>query len=127
MIRKQWRSLLVVVLAAAVMLGLTLGRGTAFASTTPRLSSAEIVDGLLFNEGPAAPYLSSIDRDEIRWTSELRGVQAGIRSAVTTDPTGYYTSAFPQEMQSGDPRAVQKALARLGETVYTYLAQHYGQ
>ena len=127
MIRRRWRSLLVIVLAVVAMLGLTLGRGAAFAATTPRLTSAEIVDGLLFDEGRAARYLSSIDRDGIQWTEELRSVQVGIRPVLAADPTGYYGSAFAQAMQSGDPRAVEKALGRLGETVYTYLAQRYGQ
>jgi hypothetical protein len=120
--------LLVVVLAVAVGLGLVFARGSAFATTTtPSLTSAEIADAVLFNDGPAARYLAAIDREPVRWTDELRSVQAGVRSALAADPTGYYTSAFAVAMQSGDPRAVRAALERLGETVHTYLKQRYGQ
>jgi SdpC family antimicrobial peptide len=125
-VRKRWRRLVVVVVTVAMVSGMALHRGVASASVVPRLTSVQIADGLFFNDGRAAPYLSALQRDTIHWTDELRSIQAGIDGALQADTTGYYRSEFPARMQSGDPRRVQQALVRLGSTVRSYLEQRYG-
>ena len=127
-LKRRWRPLLVVALALAAGFALTLARGTAFADaqTPPRLTSVQIADAVLFADGPAAVYLSSLERERIHWTPELRSVQKGITAAIAADGTGYYGSEFAPAMQSGDPRLVQQALGELGATVRTYLEQRFG-
>jgi hypothetical protein len=118
---------LVVVLATAVGVSAMVARGNAFADVqTPRLTSALIVDAVLFNDGPAAVYLSNVERDDIHWTPELRSIQAGIKATVAAEGTGYYKSEFAKAMQSGDPSLVQQAMGRVSGTVHTYLEQRYG-
>ena len=128
-LKRRWRPFLVVALAAAIGAGVTFTRGTAFADENPRaprLTSAQIVDALLFEEGPAAARLSFIDRPLVAWTDELRGIQGGIRSALAADASGFYGASFATAMQSGDPGRVRTALGRLGVSVYSYLEQRYG-
>jgi hypothetical protein len=124
--RRRWRPLVVAALAVATGVALVAARGTASAAVTPRLTSVEIADAVLFDTGPAAKYVASVQRGQVRWTAELRGIRAGVDAALTADPTGYYASEFATAMQSGDPRAVQQALGRLGKTVRGYLERRYG-
>jgi hypothetical protein len=92
----------------------------------PRLSSVDIADAVLFDDGPAVAYLSSVERSTIHWTAELRSVQTGVRDTLWTDPSGYYRADFATAMQSGDPRLVQQALQHLGTSLRGYLETRYG-
>jgi hypothetical protein len=124
---KRARGLLIGGLALAAGIALSLPSMNASAETRQSLTAAQITDGVLFNDGPAAVYLSNIPRGTIRWTPELRSVQAGIQAAVAADSTSYFTSDFARDMQSGDPQRVQSGLLRLEGVTHTYLEGRYGK
>src|SRR5688572_14873402 len=72
----RWRRMALVALAVTV--GVTFAgwrAGTASAEPAPRLTAVEIADGVLFNDGPAAKYLTELDRPETQWTDEMRQIQ----------------------------------------------------
>jgi hypothetical protein len=121
---KAWRSMAVLALAIAAGLFLTQ-YGTASAAT-PALKATDIANAVLFNDGPAAGYLKTVDRTPVQLTPEIRTVQAGVKKAIEGDKTGFYTSQFARQMQSGDPLVVRSALSHLGRTVHTVLEQQYG-
>ena len=124
---KRGRGLLIGALALAAGIGLSLPLMNASASTRPSLTSAQIADGVLFNDGPAATYLSNIQREPVRWTPELRSIQAGVQAALAADPTSYFTKNFASDLQSGDPQRVQSGLGKLNRVVHTYLEGRYGK
>ena len=121
---RRWRLITTCVVIAAMVAALVFARGSATsAHETPRLASAEIVDALLFSEGPGADYLTSMKR-EVEWTEELRGFQRAVMDAIAEDH--YYSEEFAEHMQSGDPLRVQEALNRLAGTVQETLNRLYG-
>jgi SdpC family antimicrobial peptide len=125
-IGKYPRWLVILALAVAAAVGLTSLRSTPSYAGAPQLTPAQIADGVLFNEGPAAQYLTSVTRDQIPWTTQLRDVQSDIKAALESDASGYFRSQFVQQMQSGDPMAIRSALQRLGETTRQVLETRYG-
>jgi hypothetical protein len=122
---RRWLLTVALVVGAAVGLA-SLPRTQSYAGTS-ELTSAQIADGVLFNEGPAAKYLTAVTRDPIHWTAELRNVQSSVKNAVESDRSGYFTSQFVPQMESGDPLAVRSAIRRLGETVRKVLDTRYGK
>jgi SdpC family antimicrobial peptide len=117
----------IVVLTVAAAVGLASLRSIPSYAAAPPLTSTQIADAVLFNEGPAARYLTSVDRSPITWTAKLREMQAGVKRALDTDQSGYFRVQFVQQMQSGDPAAVRSALTRLGQTTLNYLETRYGK
>jgi hypothetical protein len=125
--KAHWRASLVVAVAVVTAISLVATR-SAFATSTrpaPTFSSTDIANAVVFNEGPAAAYVPTVGHANIQWTDQVRGVQAGLLNAIRTDPTGYYSTDFAKQMQSGDPQAVQLGLQNLGATVRTFLEQNY--
>jgi hypothetical protein len=123
-VTKTWRS--VAVLAAVAATGSAFALGGQASAAPATLSATAIADGVLFNNGPAAALLKSVDRTPVQMTDELRAVEAEVNKAISADKTGYYTSQFSQQMQSGNPRSVRNALSHLGDTTRAVLNQHYG-
>jgi hypothetical protein len=122
-LKSHWRSVLVVAVAMMTALTLIGARGAfAAAKAAPTFTSAEIANAVVFNEGPAAKYVSSNGRPAIKWNRDLRNVQTGVLNAVATDPS---LTEFAAQMQSGDPQLVQQGLQNLGNTVGTFLKANF--
>jgi len=114
MFSKRWRSLLLLALAVAVGVAFATMR-TAMATAAggaPRFTAAEIADGVLFNDGPAARYLTNLNRGPTQWTDSIRETQRGIHDGIAADPR--WADAFVANMQSGDPRRVSQGMSDLG-------------
>jgi len=122
-LKARWRSLAVLALAVAVVVGFAWRGGPAAAVEVPSFKAGDIADAVLFNDGPAAGYLSGLRRPPFQWNEELREIQRGIRTAVE-DPR--FATGFATRMQSGDPRQCQSAMLDLGLVARRVLYDRYG-
>jgi hypothetical protein len=114
--------LLALVLAAG---GLYLWQGRAEAAAqAPKFSPVQLSDAVLFNEGPAAPYLESLGRGRIPWTDTLREGQKAINESIAKDQR--WGSAFAANLQSGDPVKAQGALRDLSALARDSLNRRWG-
>ncbi|MEQ4304266.1 hypothetical protein ABNF97_23265 [Plantactinospora sp. B6F1] len=121
----RWRR--ITMAALAVTLGVTFAgwrAGAASAEPAPQLTAVEIADGVLFNDGPAAKYLTELDRPETPWTDEMRRIQELIRRYLDADPQ--LAKALSTWMQSGDPLKVAKGMHELGAVARKVLDELYG-
>jgi len=122
----RWRPLLLVVLAVAVGATFAVSRtGTATAASAPRLTATEIADGVLFNDGRAATYLTALRRGPTAWTDDLRGTQSRIHRSIAADPR--WADGFTTRMQSGDPRQIAQGMSDLGVVARRVLDEQYGR
>jgi SdpC family antimicrobial peptide len=123
---RGWRSL--VPLALAVTAGVAFATWRAGepvqAAEVPRLKAGEIVDAVLFNDGPAARYLTGLRRGPTEWDEEVRKLQREVKAAVEKDPA--FAATFVAQMQSGNPRSTAAAMSRLGMVVRAELDSMYG-
>ena len=71
------------------------------------MTATEIADGVLFNDGRAANYLTALRRGPMTWTDEARETQSRINRSIMADPR--WANGFTMRMQSGDPRQVAQA------------------
>ncbi|MGN9909977.1 hypothetical protein ACTMTJ_20725 [Phytohabitans sp. LJ34] len=112
----------------AVLLALALAAGGVYlwqgradaAAQAPKFSPVQLSDAVLFNEGPAAPYLESLGRGRIPWTQTLREGQKAIHESIAKD------NEFAANLQSGDPVKVRGALRDLSATARDALNQRWG-
>lgn len=110
--------LLAVVLAAG---GVYLWQGRADAAQrTPVFSPVQLSDAVLFNEGPAAPYLESLGRGRIPWTDTLREGQKAVNESIARN------QGFAANLQSGDPARVRTALRDLSGAARDALNRRWG-
>jgi hypothetical protein len=114
--------LVVLVLAAG---GAYLWQGRADAAErASKFGPVELSDAVLFNEGPAAPYLKSLGRGQIPWTETLREGQKAINESIARNQ-GWATT-FAANLQSGDPVRVRTALRDLSGVARDSLNQRWG-
>lgn len=133
-LRRTWKVALPVVAACAVGIAY---QGQAHASgpvgPVPIFSATDLADGLLFNNGPVAPYLAPLNRPAPVQTpsraatapSPVAVTENGVNAALNADPTTAAT--FQSEVQSGDASQVQDALTLLGNITINVLTKQYGQ
>jgi hypothetical protein len=117
-------ALVALVLAAG---GVYLWQGRADAAApqvAARFSPVQLSDAVLFNEGPAAPYLESLGRGQIPWTGTLREGQRAINESITRDQAR--AAAFAANLQSGDPARVRTALRDLSALARESLNRRWG-
>lgn len=121
----RWRSWTALALSVAVGFALAGWHGgSASAMEVPQLKAGDIADAVLFNDGPAAQYLTALRRPNFRWSEELRAIQRSVRSAVEADSK--FAATFAARMQSGDPRQCQSAMSDLGLLARRVLYARYG-
>lgn len=119
------RSLIPLALALTIGAGITVWQaGSSQAADVPRLKPGEIVDAVLFNDGPAAKYLTGLRRGPTQWTDELRKLQWKIKVGVEKDPV--FAATFVAQMQSGNPLYTARAMSSLGAITRRELNELYG-
>jgi hypothetical protein len=117
--RTRGLALLVAVVLAAGGAYLWQGRADA-AQRTPVFSPVQLSDAVLFNEGPAAPYLESLGRGRIPWTDTLREGQKAVNESIAKN------QGFAADLQSGDPVRVRTALRDLSAAARDALNRRWG-
>jgi hypothetical protein len=123
--RQHSLRLLTLALIAGVI-SLTWQSGAATAAEAPRLSAIEIADGVLYNDGAAAPFLTSLRRGPgPEWNETARRTQQLIHQSIGSDPR--FAASFAERMQSGDPMRVRNALTGLGRITRQVLDRQFGR
>jgi hypothetical protein len=119
------RRLVVIVATLVVATGIAVWRGTLASAEAgaPRLPASDLVDAVLFCEGPAARYLDPDGRPALVWSDGLRQIQRDVKAAVAA------TGGIPlaERLQSGDPGQVDAALKDLGRIVREVLDRRFGR
>jgi hypothetical protein len=82
-------------------------------NTVPALDAVAISDAVLFNQGPAARYLTRLNRPQVKMTDAMTAVRTDIDTKLAADSG--FASSFASRMQSGDPVAVQAALGDIAK------------
>lgn len=91
---------------------------------SPRMSPATLANGILFDQGPAAGYLSGFFPHGIaRGASAMRLADA-VDTAVTN--SGPAASTFARQIQSGNRLQIQQGLEWLGQVLYRTMNRLYG-
>jgi hypothetical protein len=109
---KRWRW--AVGLAVASAIGITYAAQVATAGPgqveggAPRFSAVELTDAILYQQGPAAKYLSELERPELKWDDELKRSREVINEAIARDQD--WGQSYAARMQSGEPLEIASAL-----------------
>jgi hypothetical protein len=117
------KALLVTVAAAVAALGIA-SRSHAATNGAPVFAGVDLADAVLFNEGPAAPYLAGFPRSTNVWTDSARRHRAGVDAAITADP--HWAASFAYRLQGGDLGSVDAALLDLAKLARTEADRLFG-
>lgn len=125
-IRRTWRAaaLLAITLTVCAVYLLHGQTSAAAAGTAPRFSAVQLSDAVLFNDGPAAPLLASLQRGTVPWTPTLRLGQTAVNTMIANNPT--WGASFAAALQSGNSVAVQRTLGDFSMFVDGALSSVYG-
>jgi hypothetical protein len=123
-IGRRWRWGVAVAVATAVGVAVAGQGNAATAAEAKPFSAVELSDAILFNTGPAAPNLASLQRGPVPWTDAMKASQAAIDEAVSADPR--WAATFQREVQSGDPNQIEVGLSSLAELSYAVLTKRFG-
>ncbi len=107
---KRWKWAVGLAVASAIGIAYAAQVASAGPSTSaaPAFSAVDITDAVLYREGPAAKYLSELERPKIEWTEEVKQSREVINSAIARDRE--WGQSYARRMQSGDPLQIGSAL-----------------
>jgi hypothetical protein len=88
------------------------------------MSAVELANGVLFGQGPAARYLTALNRPAAPVTGKLLGVERSVDHALRASPP--LAAAFARNIQSGNRIQVRAALTALGTLAQTAYVHQYG-
>jgi hypothetical protein len=123
-IGRRWRWGVALAVAAAIGVAVAGQGNAATAPVAKPFSAVQLTDAVLFNTGPAAPYLASLQRGQVPWTDAMKKSQEAIDAAVSADPK--WGAAFARQLQSGDPNQIEAGLSSLGNLAYAVLTKQFG-
>jgi hypothetical protein len=121
--RRRWGAVLVAGALAGAAVAVQSQAASA-ATKVPAFSATQLSDALMFKDGPAAPYLASLQRDPVKWTDPLRQAEKALDAAISRDPK--WSASFAARIQSGDPNQVQSALNDLAVLARGVLDKLFG-
>lgn len=125
-LKKRWH--VMVSMLVIVTLGAYTSATSASAdpvSSAPRYTAVQLVNGILFADGPAAPRLKAIHPRGVKHNADLRRFENRVDGAVAADSA--FATRFVADAQSGDNSRVQSALHLLGTKISPILADQIGQ
>lgn len=125
-LKARWRPIMMAVLVVTVGLAFVTWRANTAtaAESAPRFTATEISDAVLFNDGPAAKHLTELRRGPTAWTDDLRTLQRRINDSILADRR--WADTFVSQMQSGNPRLVERGMSSLGVLARAALDGLYG-
>ncbi len=88
------------------------------------MTAVTLADGLVFNHGPAAQYLTGLPRAPVTLDARMRHVRQLIDNALMSHPS--QASTFAQQVQSGNRVQVLHALQWLGGITRAAINAVYG-
>ncbi len=120
------KSLPLLILAAIPVLVVVATESTSVPSVRPppRMSAVDLANGVLFGQGPAAPYLRDVEPPDQRLTSKMISVERSVDEALRMSPSLARASA--SDLQSGNPLRVSEALVSLWGLVQPAYNREFG-
>jgi hypothetical protein len=117
------KSVVVPLVAGATAILVATSASASPVAPAPRMSPATLANGILFDQGPAAGYLSTFFHSTLHGAAEVR-----LEQAVDTDLAGAgpAANAFAEEVQSGNRIEVEQALNWVAEQLYNTMTRLYG-
>ena len=122
--RRKWKAVLPVAVVCTIVFACQDHARAATGGTAPVFSATQLADGVLFDNGPAAPYLASLNRPVPPQSSALTTIENATNTAINANPQ--LAASLQAEFQSGDPNQVQDALAQLGNVSVPIFDGLYG-
>jgi hypothetical protein len=110
--------------AIAVVVSVLPASSASTTASAPRMSAVELANGLLFNQGPAAHYLTALGRPSIQLSGKPLAVERFVDRALRAHPA--LAAAFVRDVQSGNRVKVDIALTSLGTLTKAALDREYG-
>lgn len=110
--------------AAVAVVVAVLPASSASTTLAPRMSAVELANGLLFNQGKAASYLTILGRPAVHVTPKVLAVERFVDHALRARPA--LASAFARDIQSGNRVKVDLALTSLSGLTKIALDREYG-
>jgi hypothetical protein len=120
----RWRLVLASAAVAAVAIGTAGPVGAATATPAPAFAAVDLADAVLFDLGPAAPFLDGVDRSHNAWTELGRRYRTVLIDAIRADAR--WGRSFAARLQSGDRATIDQALHDLGVLAHAQADQVYG-
>jgi len=125
MLIRFWKPVAISVVAVGTAVAATTAASAAPAkAAAPRMSATALANGIVFNQGPAAKYLTSFKRPAIPANATFTRLKGILDNELTSHPA--MAAQFAQEMQSGNRVEVTQAAAALNKLVNGALTQVYG-
>jgi hypothetical protein len=109
---KQLIVALAISTAVGVPIAIVSSQGSGPASPAPFFTPAQLANGLAFNQGPAASYLTAFDRPQVPLTGKLPTVERSLDASLRANPM--LARRFARDAQSGNGAKVRVALGILG-------------
>jgi hypothetical protein len=126
LLRGKWKLVLPLVIASAVGIAY---QGQAHADAglgpVPNFAATQLADAVLFDNGPAAPYIASLNRPAPVQDDRQITEEQAVNAAINANPG--MAAQFQAEIQSGDPNQVKDALSQLGKVANTVYVNLFGQ
>jgi SdpC family antimicrobial peptide len=124
--KRRWRLGAVLAVATSLAVAYALpGQASAETSRVPAFSAVPLADAVLFQVGPAAQYVKSLNPDPHPWTEAMTASQRAVDAYIERDPK--WGAVFARRLQSGDPVQVDRALADLGSLTRRALNDTFGR
>jgi hypothetical protein len=93
-------------------------------ATAPRMSAIVLANGVLFNQGPAARYLTALGQPATPVRGKLLKVERSVDHALQASPA--LAGAFARDIQSGNRIKVSAALTSLAKLAQSAFEDQYG-
>lgn len=123
-LQRRWKALVPVAVAATGVIAYQSYAHAATRATAPVFSATQLADGVMFDNGPAAPYLVSLNRPVPPSSSQLTAIENATNSAISANSS--LAASLATELQSGNPSQVQNALSQLGSVTLSVLDGLFG-
>jgi hypothetical protein len=125
LLRRRWKLAIPLVIACGVLVAYqSQAHAAANGGSAPAFSATQVADGVMFDNGPAAAYLTSLNRPYPPPSTQTTAIESAINAAISASPQR--AASLQTELQSGDPNQVQNALAQLGSITVPVLDQMFG-
>ena len=118
------KALLVPLVAGATAIIVATSASASPVPLAPRMSAATLANGILFDQGPAAGYMSGFFTHGTPRGASATRLEVAVDAALAS--AGPAATTFASQIQSGNRLEVQQALYWLGQLLNTTMNKLYG-
>ncbi len=111
--------------AIVVPIAIVTSQGSGPADPAPIFTPVQLANGLAFNQGVAASYLTAFERPQVPLTGKLPTVERSLDASLRAKPA--LARTFARDAQSGDGTKVRVALGILSNLTRAAFDHVFGQ